>query len=174
MGGDRRNPVVSALFEALPAAGVLAARFDFSSADVDIAAAEVLDALELLDADRPRYLVGYSFGGGVAATIDDERIAGWVLVAPALSMVAPSIGADGRPKLVLAAAHDQWFGPTVLGEATAGWSASTCEVIEGADHFFAGRTAAVAAAACGWVRRTAEAAAGPPARPPGHQPPRRP
>ena len=48
MGGDRYNNVVSALFEALPAAGVTALRFDFKSSDLEVAAAQTVEALGLL------------------------------------------------------------------------------------------------------------------------------
>ena len=82
MGGDRYNNVVSALFDTLPPEGITALRFDFSSSNVDTAATETLEALELLE-DAPRFLVAYSFGGGVAATIADPSVAGWFLIAPA-------------------------------------------------------------------------------------------
>src|SRR4051812_1022292 len=143
MGGDRLNNVVSALFEALPAAGVSALRFDFSSSDVATAASETTDMLDHLDAPSC-FLVAYSFGGGVAATIDDERIAGWFLVAPALSMVDACIGQDPRPKAIAAAEHDRFFSPARLESATAEWTNTDVATVSGADHFFGGRTDEVA------------------------------
>jgi uncharacterized protein len=123
MGGDRFNNVVTALFEALPPAGITALRFDFSSSKVDVATAEAVEMLDLLET-APRFLVGYSFGGGIASQLTDDRIAGRVLVAP------PSQLLDQRD-FVIAAEHDQWFTPEKL-QADA--------VVGGADHFFAGRT----------------------------------
>jgi hypothetical protein len=155
MGGDRHNNVVSELYRALPAAGVAAIRFDFSTSAVDTAAAETAEAFELLPADVPRFLVGYSFGGGVAATITDEGVAGWFLAAPAVSMVEPAIGSDPRPKHVAAAEHDQFFAPDQLGAVTAGWQNTELTVIPGADHFFAGRTDVVAERCLAFLRQVA-------------------
>jgi alpha/beta superfamily hydrolase len=151
-GGDRFNNVVTALYLALPTIGMSAARFDFSSDDADQCATE---ALAVMDAVTPatQFLAAYSFGGGVAATITDGRVAGWLLIAPALSLVAPTIGADPRPKLVLAAAHDQFFGPDAIASATDGWAATDHAVIDGADHFFVGRTDAIVDAALPWLER---------------------
>jgi hypothetical protein len=158
MGGDRHNNVVSELYQALPPAGVTAIRFDFSTSKVDVAAAEVIDALGALDSapdDVPRFLVGYSFGGGVAATITDDRVAGWFLAAPALSMVEHSIGQDPRPKLVAAAEHDQFFSPDQLEATTGTWDNSEITVVGGADHFFVGRTEVVAERCLDWIKRVA-------------------
>jgi alpha/beta superfamily hydrolase len=154
MGGDRHNRVVDALYRALPCAGVTALRFDFSSSTLDAARAETIEALDLLDTP-PLFVVAYSFGGGVAATITDERIAGYALVAPAISMFTPAIGADPRPKVVLAAEHDQFFAPDALAAATTDWTNVDLATITGADHFFGGRTDAVVAAVLDWLRRVA-------------------
>lgn len=154
MGGDRYNNVVSALFEALPEAGIAALRFDFSSSDLDVAAAETTNALDLLSFS-PRFLVGYSFGGGVAATITDERIAGWYLIAPALTMFEPAIGDDPRPKGIAAAEHDHFFSPGRLELATAEWTATEQSTISGADHMFVGRTDEVVKQCLAWLTQAA-------------------
>jgi len=154
MGGDRFNNVISELYLALPAAGVTAARFDFGTAAIEAAATEAVETLELLP-DRPRFLVGYSFGGGVAATIADDTIDGWFLVAPAVTMVDAAIGDDPRPKAVVAAEHDQFFAPDKLRDATEGWQNTESMTIAGADHFFVGRTDAVAEQCLAWLRRVA-------------------
>jgi uncharacterized protein len=156
MGGDRFNNVVSELYNALPPAGVTAIRFDFSSSAADAAAEEAIEALGLLPDDLPRFLVGYSFGGGVAATIADDRAAGWFLAAPALSLLQPAIGSDPRPKLIAAAEHDRFFPPEQLEAATAGWQNTEHTVVGGADHFFVGRTEVVAARCLEWLRRVAQ------------------
>jgi alpha/beta superfamily hydrolase len=154
MGGDRHNNVVDALHHALPPAGVTSLRFDFSSSDVPTAVAETLEAIEAVQ-HSPRFVVGYSFGGGIAASIDDARLDGWCLVAPALSLVEPTIGHDPRPKLVIAAEHDQFFGPDRLDSITKSWPAVERDVVPGSDHFFGGRTGAVATAVLGWLSSVA-------------------
>jgi alpha/beta superfamily hydrolase len=138
MGGDRFNNVVSSLFDALPAAGVTALRFDFSSSNVDVAAAEAVEMLDLLSY-TPRFVVGYSFGGGIASRIVDDRIAGRCLI-------APSSWAQGQRDFVIAAEHDQFF-PTSDLQPDA--------VVSGADHFFAGRTSAVVELCLGYLRQAA-------------------
>lgn len=154
MGGDRFNNVISALYDALPAQGITALRFDFSSSEVDTAAAETLEALDLL-AVAPRFLVAYSFGGGVAATITDPRIDGWFLVAPALTMVEPAIGDDPRPKMIVAGEHDRFFSAARLQAATAGWQATEHTTVSGADHMFVGRTDEIVKEALAWISRAA-------------------
>jgi uncharacterized protein len=155
MGGDRFNNVVSELYHALPPAGITVIRFDFSSSRADTAAAEATEALDELPEDVPRFLAGYSFGGGVAATITDERVAGWFLAAPGLSMTNPAIGDDPRPKLIVAAEHDRLFPPEQLEAATAMWRNAEHTVVGGADHFFVGRTDVVAARCVEWIKRVA-------------------
>jgi alpha/beta superfamily hydrolase len=135
MGGDRFNNVVSALYAALPPAGVTAVRFDFSSSQVDVAVAEAVEMLDVLDVE-PRYLVGYSFGGGIASVVADDRIAGRCLIAPPPTMV------ENRD-FVVAAEHDQFFSPDQL-EPDA--------IVSGADHFFVGRTDEVVELTLDWLR----------------------
>jgi alpha/beta superfamily hydrolase len=123
---------------------------------VDTAAAEATEALDGLPVDVPRFLAGYSFGGGVAATITDERVAGWFLAAPALSMMDPAIGDDPRPKLIAAAEHDRFFSPEQLEATTATWQKTEHTVVGGADHFFVGRTDVVAARCVDWIRHSTQ------------------
>jgi alpha/beta superfamily hydrolase len=155
MGGDRFNNVVSELYNALPPAGVTAIRFDFSSSAADDAAEETSEALDQVPDDVPRFLVGYSFGGAVAATMTDDRVAGWFLAAPALSLMQPAIGDDPRPKLVAAAEHDRFFPPETLEAITAEWRNTEHTTVGGADHFFVGRTDVVAVRCLEWIRRVA-------------------
>jgi alpha/beta superfamily hydrolase len=157
-GGDRHNIVVQALFDALPAAGVAAVRFDFDSDDIAAGAADAVAAIDLLPASGGRVVVvGYSFGALVAGQVIDERVSGWVLVAPPLGMVpggdAASIGSDERPKLVLTPEHDQFCPPEAARQATVGWPATEAEAVSGADHFLAGATARVAERVIAWVSR---------------------
>jgi alpha/beta superfamily hydrolase len=68
LGGDQHNNVVSALYATLDDA----VRFDFASSDLSVATGQVLEQLDA----GPAWLVGYSFGGGVAALVDDPRVLG--------------------------------------------------------------------------------------------------
>lgn len=147
-GGDRRNPVVEACFGAAVDAGWAAVRFDFSSSDVAVARAEAQAALDLLPAEVPLAVIGYSFGGAVAAMVTDPRITGWVLVAPpiAASSTLP-VGSDPRPKLLLVPEHDQYCPPATAHDATANWDLTYVETIRDADHFLGGATGTVAAQA---------------------------
>lgn len=143
MGGTRHDPVVTTLARAL----VGAHTFDFVSSDPRRAVDQTLTEL----GDGSVWLAGYSFGGGIASLIDDPRVRGWILVAPALATVAPVIATDTRPKLVLAAERDAFFPPASLRELTAGWAATTHHEIAGADHFLRGHERDVAARAAAWV-----------------------
>ena len=60
------------------------------------------------------WLAGYSFGADVSLQVADDRIAGWVLIAPTLRTVPPAsmlAGDDDRPKHLLVPEHDQFCGP---------------------------------------------------------------
>ena len=134
MGGDRFNNVVSALFAALPGAGVTAARFDFSSSNTETAVAETIEMLDALPL-KPRFAIGYSFGGGIAARLTDDRIAGRCLIAPPPSKESP-------PAFVIAAEHDQFFQIDDLRPDA---------IVTGADHFFMGRTDEVVRLVLDWL-----------------------
>jgi alpha/beta superfamily hydrolase len=146
-GGNQHNSVVGSLFAALEDA----TRFDFVSGDLGVATGQVIAEL---DAGRA-WLVGYSFGGAVASLVDDPRVIGWYLIAPALTRVAPVVGADCRPKHVLAAEHDAIFPPASLQDATAGWTATTHEVVAGADHSLVGYEDDVAVRCVTWLNGAA-------------------
>jgi uncharacterized protein len=177
-GGDRHNIVVDRLFRTLPVAGVAAARFDFRLAGRPGAAAptggpaaragEQLDvraALDLvagrIEPGRPLWLVGYSFGADVALSVDDDRVAGWVAVAPPLRFGPPPRPGTGdpRPVLVLAAEHDQYNPPERLRQAVASWADATVTVVPMADHFLAGATSVVAGVVLDWIRARSNASA---------------
>ncbi len=143
LGGNQHNNVIAALFSGLDDA----VRFDFISSDLSVAAGQVREHLEA----GPAWLVGYSFGGGVASLVDDPRVLGWCLIAPALATVDPVIGPDPRPKHVLAAERDGFFSPSSLEEATADWAATTHDIVAGADHFLVGHERDVAARCATWL-----------------------
>ncbi|MGA2926913.1 MAG: hypothetical protein ABSG43_13120 [Solirubrobacteraceae bacterium] len=143
LGGNQHNNVIAALFATLDDA----TRFDFISSDPALAAGEVLAHLN----DGPAWLVGYSFGGGVASLVDDTRVLGWCLIAPALAMVDPVIARDARPKHILAAERDTFSPPGSLRDATAAWKATTHDVVAGANHFLIGHETDVAGRCATWL-----------------------
>jgi alpha/beta superfamily hydrolase len=159
-GGDRFNNVVSALYDALPAAGIASLRFDFR-AEFGEGVGERLDAQAAVDrlvaavGDVPIAVVGYSFGAWVALGLIDVRIAALVAVAPPLAAMAAT-PPPAVPTLVLTPAHDQFSPPAATEPIIAGWRSGGAEhvefeVVEMADHFLAGRTAAVAQRAAAWL-----------------------
>lgn len=163
-GGDRHNMVVDHVFRTLRGAGASVLRFDFRPSvgaggavgpgeRLDVAAA--LDEVAAhLDPGVPLWLVGYSFGADIALSVGDERIAGWVAIAPPLRFGAPARPAEGdpRPVLVLAPEHDRFNPPDQARLATADWPDATFAVVPGADHFLAGAAATVATSVLTWVR----------------------
>lgn len=154
-GGNRHNPVVDAVFRALPDAGFHALRFDFR-ADHGGGVAERRDVVAALDALAQRYpgtpldLVGYSFGAIVALTTADRRVGAIVAVAPPLTAMnvdtAPSV-----PVLVLAPEHDQFCPPDAAAPIVASWPDAELRTIPMADHFMAGHAGNAAAAAVEWL-----------------------
>jgi uncharacterized protein len=163
-GGDRHNPVVDALFRALPAADVACLRFDFrrpgprrANGEGVAERADVVASLHRLatevDDDVPLFLAGYSFGADVALSVGDDRHAGWALVAPPFRYSGPprpGLG-DRRPVLVMAPEHDAFAPPAWVAETTRSWPDVTVEPVPMADHFLAGATAAVATRLTDWL-----------------------
>lgn len=150
-GGNRFNPIVEAVFTALPTVGLTTVRFDFR-ADHDHGVAERLDVLAAIDSialdGAPVVLAGYSFGAFVALATRDARITALVAIAPPLTEPAP---APGVRSLVLSPEHDQFCPYTRARELTSTWADTTVEAVVGADHFLAGRAADVAARAAAWL-----------------------
>lgn len=155
MGGDRHNHVIGALFRGLPAAGIGAARFDFTTSAMDQAVAETVDALEEAVAAAPGSMVvvvGYSFGAMVASRVTDERVAGWFLVAPPIDHLdLVTLAGDPRPKALAVPEHD-FSPPDRVAEVTTGWPATERQVVPGADHFLATTTDTVVRQVVAWVR----------------------
>lgn len=169
-GGSMRSIVPSVLFGALPDEGVACLRFNFRGVEgsggahgggvaerLDVVAA--VGALAGLAPGVPLVIVGWSFGADVSLAVTDGRLAGWCAVAPPLRNHVGDMGAatDPRPKLLLVPERDQFRPPDSAREVVAGWVNTRLEVIPGADHFLAGRTDRVAAAALAFCRDLAAA-----------------
>jgi len=156
-GGSMRSLVTSELFRSLPAAGIATLRFNFRGVEGsegafgggvaerhDVVAA--IDRLCELSDVRPLVLAGWSFGADVSASVVDDRLAGWFLIAPPLRMLPAHefvAGFEPRPKVLAVPENDMFRPPDSAREATADWVNTTIEVVAGADHFLVGRTAKV-------------------------------
>jgi alpha/beta superfamily hydrolase len=161
-GGGQHNRVISAMYDRLLATEVVPHRFDFSSANESVAQAETVAQIEACDG--PVVLIGYSFGAAVAAAVTHPAVVGWALIAPALAVPQfvspaspfrsppqPPVATDPRPKLVMVAGRDAWFGADVLDPLTAEWVSCEQRVLPSADHFFAATTDDVADLAVSWA-----------------------
>jgi uncharacterized protein len=161
-GGGQHNRVISAMYDRLLATAVVPHRFDFSSVKEPTAHAETVAQIEACDG--PVLLIGYSFGAAVAAAITHPAVVGWALIAPALvapRFVSPAsplrppppppVATDPRPKLVVIAERDAWFGADVIDPLVAGWVACERQTVPSADHFFAATTDDVADRAVTWA-----------------------
>lgn len=157
-GGDRFHPFIGGLFTRLPVHGISAIRFDFSSGHSDVARDEAARALgegAVRWPGVPAIVAGYSFGAGIAASIDDERVAGWYLLAPQVEALGTAtIGDDPRPKAIAVPELDQFSPPARVGPAVAGWRATTVTTIPATDHFL-GMVEPVVAAALDWIESIA-------------------
>jgi alpha/beta superfamily hydrolase len=164
-GGTMRSLVISALFDALPRAGVHCLRFNFrgverSGGDYTSGDAERLDALAAIAELVPRLpngvplvLAGWSFGADIALSCPDPAIAGWLLIACPLRFArGPAlVTADPRPKYVVLAQHDEYRDAEEVAREVAGWHNAQSHVVGGASHFFVGRTDRVVAHAVAFV-----------------------
>jgi uncharacterized protein len=164
-GGTMRSIVISALFAALPEAGVACLRFNFrgvgaSGGTHDEGDAERLDArgaIGLVAAElpggTPLILAGWSFGADVTLSVDDHRLAGWLAIAAPLRSVRDQavVAADPRPKLLALAERDEVRAPAEVQAEAAHWRNTEVRIVAGASHFFVGRTDQLVALARGFV-----------------------
>jgi alpha/beta superfamily hydrolase len=161
-GGGQHNRVISAMYDRLLATAVAPHRFDFSSVEEPVAQADTVAQIEACDG--PVLLIGYSFGAAVAAAVTHPAVVGWALIAPALAVpqfvspasplrppAQPPVATDPRPKLVVIAERDAWFGADVIDPLVAGWVACEQQTVPSADHFFAATTEDVADRAVTWA-----------------------
>ena len=162
-GGNRFHPFVDGLHRRLPEAGVAAVRFDFESEEMGHAVGQVEAALGEAD-ERwpgvPSVLAGYSFGAGVAAAVDDQRLEGWLLLAPQVEPLSSSpLRLVPRPKFLIVPEFDQFAPPALVEAAVEGWVATTVSIAAGSDHFL-GPVQAIVQEAVGWISTLAGSGTG--------------
>ncbi len=170
-GGTMRSMLTSALFDALPRAGIACLRFNFRGVEGSEGAYgegrdEPLDVVAAIDAAAgaapgvPLALVGWSFGADMALTVGDQRVGGWVGIAPPLRFRAAgdyvTVGKDARPKLLILAARDEFRPPADVEAHVAEWTNTRIEIVSGASHFFVGRTDRVVDATTAFLRARRE------------------
>ena len=153
-GGTMRSMVISALFDALPAAGVTCLRFNFRGVGAsdgihDEGRGEQLDVLAAiaridrdLDASVPLLLTGWSFGADLALATVVDRLVGWLAIAPPLRVVRDfaAVAVDAREKLVVLGERDTVIDNAAVDATARAWTNTRVETIGGASHFFVGRT----------------------------------
>lgn len=154
-GGNRFNPVVDALFQALPDAGIAALRFDFR-ASFDDGVGERRDAAAALERVRelvpgvPVFATGYSFGAMIVLAVDDDDLAAKVLIAPPLSHIdTPNVPTGAT--LVLTPAHDQFTAPEMARPVVESWPDAEYRTVDSVDHFLTGRSVMVAEQVGEWL-----------------------
>lgn len=166
-GGTMRSLVISALFSALPAAGVTCLRFNFRGVEGsegrhdqgrgerDDVRAAIRDLESLLAATSPLILAGWSFGADVALSVVEDRVDAWYAIAPPLHYATglDGLAVDPRPKLLALAEHDEVRPPAQVEAVAAAWAATEIAVVPGASHFFVGRTDRLVELATGLVGR---------------------
>jgi len=151
-GGTMRSIVISALFEALPGLGYPCIRFNFrgvegsegSYAEGRDEPLDIVAAIDAVGADIPGppiVLAAWSFGADMALQVIDDRVAGWVAIAPPLRFRSAFPAArDARAKHLILAEHDEFRDPAEIAAEIVTWSNTTSAVVPGASHFFVGRT----------------------------------
>jgi alpha/beta superfamily hydrolase len=102
----------------------------------------------------PVVLAGYSFGAGIAAGVDDERVRGWYLLAPPAAMLSTAtIGSDPRPKALAVPEYDHFSPPEIIADVVAGWATTTVTTVPNTDHFL-GVVRPMVDAALDWIGST--------------------
>jgi alpha/beta superfamily hydrolase len=151
-GGDMHNNVVTATARLYRQKGYTTLRFNFRGVgnsrgshdnglgeQEDVrAAVAYLAGLSIGQID----LVGYSFGAWVNALsiINKPQLVNMVMVSPPLAFIDfDSISDLNNLRLIVTGSRDDIAPPDLIKKSYTGWNAATqFEVINGADHFYAG------------------------------------
>ena len=151
-GGDMHNNVVAAIARVYRQRGYATMRFNFRGVghsqgsygdgvgeQEDVrAAVSYLAHLGIGQID----LAGYSFGAWVNALsiINEPQLANMIMVSPPLAFIDfGSISDLGALRLIVTGSRDDIAPPDLIEKSYAGWNAEAqFEVINGADHFYAG------------------------------------
>jgi alpha/beta superfamily hydrolase len=99
-------------------------------------------------------LAGWSFGADTALTVDDDRVDGWLAVAPPMRSSALAnlvASADPRPKLVVVPEHDQFRPPDSVVPIVQAWKNTRLEIVPGGDHYLVGRADQLMALSLDWL-----------------------
>ncbi|MBW2017148.1 MAG: alpha/beta hydrolase [Deltaproteobacteria bacterium] len=153
-GGEMHNQVVEAVIRAYAEKGYTTLRFNFrgvggSGGSYGEGIAETKDVKAALGFlwDRGKKeidLGGYSFGAWVCARgLDDfEEASRLIMVSPPVSaMDMGFLTFHPKIKLVIAGSRDDIGDPTTIQEMVKVWNPDAVfKVIEGADHFYGGKT----------------------------------
>ena len=149
-GGDRFNHVVRAMQDVALGLDCHSIAVDFrgvnnsggfhddgDSERLDLAAACELS--DLIAPEVPIIMTGYSFGSVVGLNVSNPWIAGWIAIAPPAQMMKslPSAANNPRPKIIIAAEHDQFTTPDEMATAISTWDNSQIILAPGVDHSFA-------------------------------------
>lgn len=151
------NHVVSTLCRAMVDAGSTVVRFNFRGTSGstgshgrgileqrDVEA--VLDHLADLDGGDTTHgrrhetglvVAGYSFGADVGLAVDRGDIAGWIAVAPPLSVLPPDAfraGRSPRPVLILTGENDEFCPSSLARERTVDWTATEIVALPDENH----------------------------------------
>ena len=158
-GGDMHNYIVAAIAEAYQKKGYTTLCFNFrgtggSQGQHDEGIGErndVIGAINYLRSNGARQidLAGYSFGSWVNAhlTCEDIGIDRMVMVSPPIGFIGfGDVGTIECLELVITGSRDDIAPAGLVQNALPGWNPGAhFEVIKGADHFYSGYTADLAA-----------------------------
>ncbi len=147
-GGDMHDSVLSSLTRVLLSSGISCLRFNFrgvgrSAGVYSGSGGEVADLESVINwvgaEIRPDRLIlgGYSFGASIVSQLADTVVATRILlIAPPAGLLPHVDASGGVPVDVFAGDADEYVDLTRLQS----WPGATIHVIEGANHFFAGRS----------------------------------
>jgi len=168
-GGNMSSNVVFSICQTLAEASIAALRFNFRGvgksqgefgegiAEQEDVRAALAFTLSTDNINRNKIgLVGYSFGGGVAAAVAvrEERVKMLALVSPAFMYGGEELKGYKKPKFIIIGEDDDMIAPEEVEEAVEAMpKPKRFELIPGADHFWAGFEDKVAEKVCRFFRK---------------------